>query len=218
MSETTTPKPIAHALADVMRSVGGVAKRDRNNTGGGFNFRGIDAVLNAVGPALREHGVIVTPDVRSIDYTPVTVGARSTTMTSCRVVVAYTFHGPAGDTITASTAGEAFDAGDKATSKAMSVAFRTALIQALALPTDEPDPDHDTYQQSAAPSPQDHAHRLATVARDAADLDALRAVYREADARNVLALPTPAGQPLGDYLNTRAAELAPPAAEGEQPA
>src|SRR5690606_34079164 len=47
--------------------------------------------------------------------------------------------------------GEAMDSGDKATSKAMSVAFRTALIQALALPTDEPDPAESTYQRSDAP-------------------------------------------------------------------
>jgi hypothetical protein len=43
------------------------------------------------------------------------------------------------------------DSGDKAVPKAMSVAFRTALLQALALPTDEPDPDASTYERAAAP-------------------------------------------------------------------
>ena len=42
------------------------------------------------------------------------------------------------------------DSGDKATAKAMSVAFRTALLQALALPTDEPDPDSQSYERSSA--------------------------------------------------------------------
>ena len=41
--------------------------------------------------------------------------------------------------------GEAGDSGDKATPKAMSVALRTALLQTLMLPTDEPDPDSFTY-------------------------------------------------------------------------
>ena len=50
-----------------------------------------------------------------------------------------------GSTLTATVAAEAWDTGDKATPKAMSVAFRTALLQALALPTDEPDPDSHTY-------------------------------------------------------------------------
>ncbi len=40
------------------------------------------------------------------------------------------------------------DGGDKATAKAMSVAFRIALLQALALPTSEPDPDSSSYERS----------------------------------------------------------------------
>jgi hypothetical protein len=46
--------------------------------------------------------------------------------------------------------GEAMDSGDKAVAKAMSVAFRIALLQALALPTDEPDPDSYSYERSEA--------------------------------------------------------------------
>ena len=42
------------------------------------------------------------------------------------------------------------DGGDKATAKAMSVAFRIALLQALALPTSEPDPDSTSYERSPA--------------------------------------------------------------------
>ena len=42
------------------------------------------------------------------------------------------------------------DSGDKATPKAMSVAFRIALLQALALPTDEPDPDSYAYERAEA--------------------------------------------------------------------
>jgi hypothetical protein len=49
MSETKT-LPIAQALNEVMKEVGAVAKKDRNNAQG-FNFRGIDAVVNAVSPA-----------------------------------------------------------------------------------------------------------------------------------------------------------------------
>jgi hypothetical protein len=44
---------------------------------------------------------------------------------------------------------EAIDSGDKSTAKAMSVAYRTALLQALTLPTDEKDPDHDQYEVSS---------------------------------------------------------------------
>jgi len=41
------------------------------------------------------------------------------------------------------------DSGDKATAKAMSVAFRTALLQSLSLPTDEVDPDATSYERSS---------------------------------------------------------------------
>jgi hypothetical protein len=46
--------------------------------------------------------------------------------------------------------GEAFDMGDKATAKAMSVAYRTCLLQALTIPTDDPDPDESSYEQAPA--------------------------------------------------------------------
>lgn len=51
---------IHEALAHVMQDVQAVRKGELNKHGG-YAFRGIDAVVNAVGPALRAHGVIVAP-------------------------------------------------------------------------------------------------------------------------------------------------------------
>jgi len=48
---------------------------------------------------------------------------------------------------------ESMDSGDKATAKAMSVAYRTALLQTLCLPTDDVDPDAETYVRSE-PAPR----------------------------------------------------------------
>lgn len=139
---------IVESLSAVMSDVRAVRKEQRNTTpGASYMFRGIDAVVNAVGPALREHGVVVLPEVLSCVYDEVTT-TQGKTQTACRVQVAYIFHGPAGDHLTAITPGEAWDSGDKATAKAMSVAFRTALLQALALPTDESDPDEHTYERA----------------------------------------------------------------------
>jgi hypothetical protein len=133
-----------------MRDVGHVGKTGRNETQG-FNFRGIDAVVNAVGPALREHGVVVVPNVKDYQYGTVEVGQRRSQMGHVRLLVEYTFIGPDNDRIVCCVAGESFDSGDKATAKAMSVAFRTALLQALCLPTDEPDPDSTSYERAPAP-------------------------------------------------------------------
>jgi hypothetical protein len=144
MSTTLT---IAQALNEVMKEVGAVAKKDRNASQG-FNFRGIDAVVNAVSPALQKHGVIVVPSVEDYEYASVEIGKNRTVMGHVKVKVSYTFIGAGGDAIKATVVGEAMDSGDKATAKAMSVAFRTALLQTLSLPTDEPDPDSQSYERS----------------------------------------------------------------------
>lgn len=143
-------KPAIHeALSAVMDDVKSVGKNERNESQR-FSFRGIDAVLNAVGPALRAHGVIVLPTLLDHSYETVT-SAKGSAMGHVFVKVMYTFVGPAGDSLACSVVGESMDVGDKATAKAMSVAFRTALLQALTLPTDEPDPDSQTYEIAAQP-------------------------------------------------------------------
>jgi hypothetical protein len=136
-------------MMQVMQDVGAVRKGDKNQAQG-FSFRGIDAVVNAVAPALKRHGVIVMPHLQSVEYAQVEVGKNRTAMMQCRVVVQYAFIAEDGSNLGATVAAEALDSGDKATAKAMSVAFRTALLQALCLPTDEPDPDHDVYERAPA--------------------------------------------------------------------
>jgi|SRR5690625_533582 len=150
---------VIEALSAVMDDVRAVAKGERN-THQNFNFRGIDAVVNAVGPVLRKHGVVVMPSNVVETHEQVEVGGKRTLMESVHVTVTYTFYGPAGDHVSCEVAGAAMDAGDKATPKAMSVAFRTALLQALALPTDEPDPDSQTYVRSPEPSLADELAKL----------------------------------------------------------
>ena len=150
MSDT---RSVQECLVAVMRAVGGLGKHQRNTGPNGYNFRGIDAVMNAVGPALREAGLVVVPDVREYHYGEILTGRDRRPMGHARVVVTYTFVAPDGSTLACSAPGEAFDSGDKATPKAMSVAFRTALLQALCLPTDEPDPDEVSYERTGHQPP-----------------------------------------------------------------
>lgn len=151
---------IYQQLALVMADCDHVAKRDRNEHQR-FLFRGIDAVVNAVGPVLRKHEVVVVPDLDSVTYDAVQTSTGKPA-TACRVVAAYSFFATDGSSITTRVAAEAWDNGDKAAPKAMSVAFRTALLQALALPTDEPDPDSQTYVR-------DNAHATPPPARPMSD-------------------------------------------------
>lgn len=137
------------ALVAVMADCDHVAKRDRN-THQNFMFRGIDAVVNAVGPILRKHAVVVAPNVEQVTYDTVQTSTGKPA-TACRVLVTYSFYATDGSSVDCRVAAEAWDSGDKAAPKAMSVAFRTALLQALALPTDEADPDSQTYERDNAP-------------------------------------------------------------------
>ena len=162
-------------LAKVMRSVDHVGKGDFNSHQK-FSFRGIDGVLNAVGPALREHNVVVYPRLHDVSYEEVkTSGGKAST--ACRVVVDYIFASVDGSTVETRVAAESWDTGDKAMPKAMSVAMRTALIQALALPTDEPDPDSFTYTREAA---DEKNERVAAKIESAGTVDELRALWAQA--------------------------------------
>lgn len=139
---------IYKALSLVMEDVGAVRKAERNSAQN-FNFRGIDAVVNAVSPALRKHGVIVFPRLQSVEHSTVVIGQKQTAMGHVRVQVEYIFVASDGSNLNALVAAEAMDSGDKATAKAMSVAFRTALLQTLCLPTDETDPDAESYERAS---------------------------------------------------------------------
>jgi hypothetical protein len=158
------------AWNSVMQQVQQVGKTGYNQSQG-FSFRGVDAVVNAVGPALREHGVIVIPDeIVENTATEYTTGKYDTRMVNRLVRIRWKVVGPEGDLFTGESVGEAADAGDKAMSKAQSVAYRVFLLQALCIPTGDPDPDAESHERTSRAT--DHgAQRLgfspADKARDA---------------------------------------------------
>ena len=133
-------------MIEVMRRVTYVGKDQQNTEGGRYYFRGIDDVINALGPAMREVGILCLPTVEWSDRASTkTTRGKDTRETLVRT--RYTFYGPNGDSISAVTEGESLDSGDKGTAKAQTVAWRVAMIQEFALPTDEPDPDSFSYER-----------------------------------------------------------------------
>lgn len=130
---------IFELMAKVKAEARAVGKSSRNDDQG-YNFRGIDAVVNAVSPLFAKYGVIPVPELRTATYRDVTT-SRGKPSREVTVECAYHFYGPRGDFITAVVPGESMDFGDKGSAKAMSVAFRIALLQVLCLPTTDADPD-----------------------------------------------------------------------------
>ena len=140
---------IYEALAAVMADVDHVGKDGRNDSQG-FRFRGIDHLLNAVGPALRRHRVVILPELIDAAYESVEVGKNRTPMRQATVKMAYRFVAVDGSEVRVIVPGEALDSGDKATTKALSQALKYALVQTLAIPTDEPDPDAESFERAPA--------------------------------------------------------------------
>ena len=136
------------AILGVMRDAGVVGK-DSLNVQQNFRFRGVDTVVNALAEHLRRHGIITIPRLQTYTYSQVNIGTNRTLTGHAVVEVSYLFASAVdGSSTEVTVPGEAMDVGDKAVSKAMSVAYRTALIQLFNLPTGEVDPDHGVYERS----------------------------------------------------------------------
>lgn len=190
VEEYTDPEkvPIHVALARVMADVKAVGKSGYNSHQN-YNFRGIDGVMNGVGPALRTHGVLPDITMELLKHDHVKAGNRVQTQVLLKLELNFT--GPCGDQMKHPIVvfGEATDYQDKAVAKAHSVAYRTALLQALCLPTDEPDPDEysdPVHMPQQGPDPaQVEADILAEV-QTLNDVEALRKLWSAANAHGAL--------------------------------
>lgn len=126
---------IYQAINAVMKDCGAVGK-DSMNPQQGYRYRGIDAVMNALNPALVKNGVFVVPEV--LEQTrEEREKAKGGLLIYSIVKVRYTFIAEDGSSVSAVVMGEGMDSGDKATNKAMSAAFKYALFQTFCIPTEE---------------------------------------------------------------------------------
>jgi len=136
---------IFESINKVMSEIGAIGKNSKNQTQG-FMYRGIDAVMNAINPALTKYKVFVVPEV--IEQTrEERTNKKETTLIYSIVKVKYTFYAEDGSSVSATVIGEGMDSGDKATNKAMSIAFKYACFQVFCIPTEEMvDPDAECHE------------------------------------------------------------------------
>lgn len=122
----------------------GIGKNSKNESQG-FKFRGIDDVLNRLSKHLVEANLVIIPQVLSRDVHERT-NARGNALFYVTLNVAYTIKSAVdGSETTVVTVGEAMDSGDKATNKALSIAYKYMAFQLFAIPIDE-DPDKHTHE------------------------------------------------------------------------
>lgn len=151
MAEAARKMNIYEAISRCMEEIGAVGK-DAVNKQQGFKYRGIDAVMNAINPALIKNHVFIVPEVLEQSREERTTKSGGALIYSvCRIK--YTFFAEDGSHIEAITVGEGMDSGDKATNKAMAIAYKYACFQVFCIPTEEiKDPDDET-PEPVAPEP-----------------------------------------------------------------
>ncbi|MFC8008744.1 ERF family protein [Streptomyces cinereoruber] len=200
-------------MSRVMADVKNVSKNGRNNSQN-YSFRGVDDFIGALAQPLRDHGVVMLPEV--LDFQPSVRGK----MNAVHMRVAFHFIGPAGDKVTAITLGEASDVADKASNKAMSAALKYALLQTFMIPVDanaldDGDRDHPVGQRSPADAYMERLRKPAVWH----NVTALQAMHAEAKGDGLLnaTVEGPDGTTtLGQLLVTRGTQLKEEAAQREE--
>jgi hypothetical protein len=144
------PRGEIHAALLKAREAVGAIDKTRRNDKFKYNYRGIEEVLNAVGPALLESGVNVRPELVHYEYRDVTTGQNQTRMREVTLWVAYHYEASDGSDYVVTVPGEAYDSASSATSKAMSAALRTAHLQALQIPVAMQDEAAETTTRSVS--------------------------------------------------------------------
>lgn len=136
---------IYESISACMKEIGAIGKDSKNITQG-FMFRGIDAVMNAINPALVKNKIFIVPEVLEQTREERT-NTKGTTLLYSIIKVKYTFYAEDGSSISATVIGEGMDTGDKATNKAMSIAFKYACFQVFCIPTEEmKDADYESHE------------------------------------------------------------------------
>lgn len=144
----TPPPRVYKAIAAITAQLAkrGIAK-SRTNVQEHYQFRSIDDLYNRLSPLLARHKLCVLPRILERQEKERN-GADGSCLVSVNVKAA--FHlvsAEDGSEHVIETFGEALDGGDKATSKAMSAAYKYALLQAFCIPVvGLEDADAQTYR------------------------------------------------------------------------
>lgn len=135
------------AIAGVIADCGIVGK-DKVNKQQGFKYRSVDDVFNALHPALAKNKVVIIPTVVERQCEEVGKTKNGTAILKVICKVKYDICAEDGSRVTSIIYGEGMDMGDKATNKAMSIAYKYLCFQVFCIPTEEmSDPDGESLEE-----------------------------------------------------------------------
>lgn len=159
---------VAKAISEVAKAVGAVEK---DRSGAGYQYRGIEDMMNALAAPLRNNGVVIVPHVERVEHHDEPQGKKSGWV---RVIleVSYRIFGPDGDYIEARVSADALDNSDKAHGKAMSYAYKTLVGQLFCIPTED---DNEQYDSADHDGYRDRDPKVDDI------LDGARAAFKDLD-------------------------------------
>lgn len=140
---------ITKSLCAITAEIGSIAKSKKNQQQG-YSFRGVDDLMNSLHPLFAKYGVIMVPEVLESTREE-RVTAKGSALISAILRVKYHLTAMDGSEICATVIGEGMDTADKASNKALAVAYKYACFQIFCIPTEEignADPDNYTPDSS----------------------------------------------------------------------
>jgi len=127
-----TPITAVQAVAAVSAELGAIRK---DSQGHGYNYRGIDDILNALSPLLAKHQVVIVPNLVHVETTH--APGRKEGWTATRVQYSFEVFGPDGSSFVGGAAADGLSNQGTGPGIAASYAFKTFCIQLFCIPTHE---------------------------------------------------------------------------------
>lgn len=150
---------IYERLANVNAKVKAIGKNSKNQQQG-FNYRGIDSVMNELHGLFANERVLVLTE--AVGDPMVEVGATKSggRLSFTRQKWSFHFTADDGSCCTASAWGEGMDSGDKGMNKSCSIALKYALLNLFLIPTEEmSDPDAESHEFQSRQQVEDQRQR-----------------------------------------------------------
>lgn len=146
------PRNVIEALAAVMGDLPAIGKKERSPQG--YNFRGIEAITAHAQALFSKYRIVFVPRVIAWEIREITVNGKPWTDTIEEIE--YTVYGPGGvdDAITVGPIlAIGRDNSDKGSNKALTQAYKYALIQTLTVGDSSSDADHGSPEADAGGAP-----------------------------------------------------------------
>lgn len=167
---------IYKALSDIQGRIGAIGK-NKKSPGVTYAYRGVDDVMNELHPILAEVGVTIVPDVVE-QHRENRTTLKGNPIIYSIMKVKFHFFAVDGSEVVATVIGEGMDTSDKASNKAMAVAYKYACFQVFCIPTEEmAKADPDGYMTDATLPTKDQLKTYIANCDTLADLKDLANMY-----------------------------------------